>query len=263
MDFLARKANSLFFTESEELDAMLLPITYSPTKPFPDMNATIVMGASPPLGASGSFDPSCVGCGTDDSPFLLLLFSRSTLRLLKSVSDRAQGGIANTLIAIDGTFKVTRKGYQTVAVAVLDTGHKAHLLAHVIMSHRSTNAYYRVFSSLRSVIASSNVGVSEDLKWMITMTDAEDALIAGVQQAYGDDVRPLMCWFHVKQAVDRAVGRYGIGSLRASIISSLSRMHYSCSEEMFAVRPYPFRSPFPVPLNALKNDTLAKPINFS
>jgi hypothetical protein len=69
MDYVARKANSEFFTESEQLDAMILPLIYSRHKAYPEQHSTVVMGASPPLGFPQSFDWSCVGCGTYDAPF--------------------------------------------------------------------------------------------------------------------------------------------------------------------------------------------------
>jgi hypothetical protein len=235
LDSLSRKSNENWTSEAEEIDSVLGPMIYESGKTFDSIDSPIVLGASPPFGRSDCLDPKVFGCGTDLSPFLALIFSRGSLEKLKHVGATFRDGMNSTLISIDGTNKVTRNGYQTLVISALDAGHKCHVLAHAVMSHKDARSYARVFSAFRFVIESNNVGVEGDLSWKLTMTDAEDAIVLGIQQVY-TSVVPLMCWFHVTQAMEKKIHGCKLGPKRREILSIVELMHHSRNKVEFAVR---------------------------
>ena len=89
-----------------------------------------------------------------------------------------------TPILLDGTFKTNVLGYQLFVIALMDGGQQGHVVAHVIMSHRSTADYAAVFRKIKAIVAQevhSHIAVQD---WQITMSDAESAVGKAVLQVW-------------------------------------------------------------------------------
>ena len=191
-------------------------------------------------------------------PCILLIFSKHTLNNLARVQD-AVDGLENMVIGLDGTFKVNNLGWQVLVIGAHDFGHRVHTVAHIVMSHRSTENYEMVrhdsssrhespfhlaltkpsaphiqaLRTLLDLIATEHVGIGEDIQWEVTMTDAEDALGKAIANVYGDDVLQAMCWYHVKACVKKRVQGKPYSK---AILDYIKAMHFSKDDETFAVR---------------------------
>jgi hypothetical protein len=200
-----------------------------------DVNKVYLFGAVPAATASGvGLDPRSFGSGTLDDPFLLLIFTPFTLRRLENVVQSMGGDASRVFLALDATHKVNLKGFQLLAIGVVDKGHRFHLMAHAIMSHKSATCYEYVLQAFKNVLESANVGCGHPVCFTLCMTDAEDALHIGLKRVF-PGIRGLMCWFHVTQALKRYLNKLRIHHLRHRIFNFMYSMHFARGTPDFTV----------------------------
>lgn len=105
------------------------------------------------------------------------------------------------MIQRDATYKLIWQGYPVMVIGASDKNKLFHPCALAICQRETEEDFSFIFNSLKMF----------NTNWhpQISLADASTAITGGFLQAFGNPKPRLMCYFHVVQAIEKKIEKYG------------------------------------------------------
>lgn len=150
-------------------------------------------------------------------------FVVSSKKLLSNAIDKE-------LFVADTTYKILWQGFPVAPIGTVDKDRHFHLIGICV----STNEKEEDFTFFLQTIKSKILNIfNVEVKPRIILCDACKAISNAFLAVFGDDCLVLMCWFHVKKAIKKIIGRYLPKEMHQGVLDDIDCLQLSTSPQIF------------------------------
>ena len=118
-------------------------------------------------------------------------------------------------------------------VGVSDLSGKFHPCGLALCPDESTKDFEFIFGSMKTVLEKLNVGI--EYKPNILVADSADSITSGFKEVFGNEFTRVICWEHVKRAIDKRLIRIKNVSHRNELLADINLLQSCKVSQKFIV----------------------------
>lgn len=157
--------------------------------------------------------------------------SKNEFRFFISSKLLLQNGIRSNNTHSDATYKLMWQGFPVLIIGFSDRNRKFHPTGISVSTNERTADFKFLFSTIKNAIAEI---FGEQFKPNILICDAADSIKNGFKQVFGDTLKIVMCWAHVRRNVSKNLSKFISDKKKQAIfMSELDKLQLSRSPQIF------------------------------